>query len=186
MIQTSYRSTAQIMNLANLVIRNSLIDLPEIVPINRQGEVPIIEKVQSSQELFIKIKQSIQAFKDKGYSKIAIIPKDIRQAQKLYDFLSEEGIENLQLIIDSQQELSETIVVIPSYLVKGLEFDAVILPNANSNRFTNNSLDTRLLFVCITRANHELRIFYHKEISPLLEGAVLEKVKGASNLDTIL
>lgn len=185
-IQTSYRSTAQIMNLANLVIHNSSIDLPEIVPINRQGESPIIEKIQNANELFFKIKQSIQSFKDKGYSKIAIIPKDIRQAQSLYDFLIKAGTENLQLIIDSQQELSETIIIIPSYLVKGLEFDAVILPNASSNRFTDNQLDTKLLFVCITRANHELRIFYHKEISPLLEGAVLGKVETASEMDTIL
>lgn len=92
----------------------------------------------------------------------------------------------IQLITDANQTLNQTITIIPSYLVKGLEFDAVILRNANKDRFANNELDMKLLFVCVTRANHELHIFYHREISPLLQGVVVQEATAATELDGIL
>ena len=47
----------------------------------------------------------------------------------------------------------------PSYLSKGLEFDAVILYNANS--VTDNNIDSKLLYVAMTRAMHELYVNYN-------------------------
>lgn len=49
----------------------------------------------------------------------------------------------------------------PSYLSKGLEFDAVILYNANSVNYTNNNIDSKLLYVAMTRAMHELYVNYN-------------------------
>lgn len=46
----------------------------------------------------------------------------------------------------------------PSYLAKGLEFDAVLLFDVSTHRFKENDLDIKLLYVMITRALHYLNI----------------------------
>ncbi len=53
---------------------------------------------------------------------------------------------------------------------KGLEFDAVIINNANENIYSSsNPLDMKLLYVAVTRALHELDIVYTGEVSKPLE-----------------
>ncbi|GAB6890065.1 ATP-binding domain-containing protein [Geobacillus stearothermophilus] len=42
---------------------------------------------------------------------------------------------------------------------KGMEFDAVMLVNVNGEHFPNDDLHARLLYVLVTRAQHELKIF---------------------------
>lgn len=53
---------------------------------------------------------------------------------------------------------------------KGLEFDVVIINNANENIYSSsNPLDMKLLYVAVTRALHELDIVYTGEVSKPLE-----------------
>ena len=47
-LQTSYRSTKQIMDLANRVLMNSSYDFPLVIPVNRQGALPKIKEVVSA------------------------------------------------------------------------------------------------------------------------------------------
>ncbi|KFX33211.1 hypothetical protein GT94_12770 [Geobacillus stearothermophilus] len=67
-----------------------------------------------------------------------------------------------------------------------MEFDAVMLANVNGEHFPNDDLHARLLYVLVTRAQHELKIFYQHEPSPLLEGLVQPTAKSASKFDDIL
>ena len=53
------------------------------------------------------------------------------------------------------------VCTISNQLAKGLEFDAVIINNANEKMYSSDSqLDMKLLYVAITRALHELDIVY--------------------------
>ncbi|WP_426449644.1 HelD family protein [Paenibacillus sp. S-38] len=168
-LKTSYRSTYQIMSIANDIISNSALDLPKIDPILRNGEGPKVERILHGKELFENIRSSIAVFNNRGYKIISIICKDLTQSKKLFEYLHRSGVESIQLIDDPDEELKEKIVVIPSYLSKGLEFDAVIIPNASKDRYDpQNITDVKLLFVSVTRAHHELHIYYHGELTPLL------------------
>lgn len=60
------------------------------------------------------------------------------------------------------------INIVPSYLSKGLEFDAVIITDADKNNYTKSEVDTKLLYVCITRAMNTLDIYHVDEITELL------------------
>lgn len=168
-LEVSYRSTYEIMNIANTIIENSPLPLPRVTPVKRSGDQPIFKQVENGKELFEKIRESITMFREKGYHNIGIIGKDLEQTTLFYEFLIKFGEKSVQLVIDSNQALTAEIIVIPSFLVKGLEFDAVIIPNAGKNRFGNNSIDTKLLYVCVTRAHHDLHIYFHGELTPLLE-----------------
>jgi DNA helicase-2/ATP-dependent DNA helicase PcrA len=61
-------------------------------------------------------------------------------------------------------------VIVPSYLAKGLEFDAVIIADASRDTYTEDDLDVKLLYVAMTRALHKLCIYHSGEPSPLLAG----------------
>jgi DNA helicase-2/ATP-dependent DNA helicase PcrA len=50
-----------------------------------------------------------------------------------------------------------------------LEFDAVIIANANADNYQLNDLDIRLLYIAMTRALHELALFSAGKPSDLLK-----------------
>ena len=57
----------------------------------------------------------------------------------------------------------------PVYLSKGLEFDAVILTEADGDRYPDRELDAKLLYVALTRAMHELYVIHSGSVTPLLK-----------------
>ncbi|PGQ79690.1 HelD family protein [Priestia megaterium] len=173
-LDISYRSTYEIMEAANQIMENACLSYPPIMPVNRHGEEVKVMKIQSEKELLDEIKASVNHLLQKGYQKIAIIHKDLKRSAPLYKRLA-QIYSDIQLIENSSEPVTAQIVVIPSYLVKGLEFDAVIIPNANESNYSAESLDAKLLFVSITRAHHEVLVFYHNQPSLLLRGIYKEK-----------
>jgi len=57
-------------------------------------------------------------------------------------------------------------MIIPSYLAKGLEFDAVLVSNASSEQYTE--LERNLFYVVLTRALHKLEIYYTNSYTTLV------------------
>ena len=53
---------------------------------------------------------------------------------------------------------------------KGLEFDAVLICDADSRSYYDAD-DKNLLYVACTRALHRLSLFSEKDISPLISAA---------------
>jgi DNA helicase II / ATP-dependent DNA helicase PcrA len=177
-LNISYRSTFEIMNAANQIITNGNLPYEPVIPFNRKGEEVICKQILDEEDLLENILTSIKQFLNAGYQKIAIIHKDARRSEGLYNLLKQSGMTSVQLVSDSDINISESITVIPSYLVKGLEFDAVIIPNANEENYKNEELDAKLLFVSLTRPHHALHIFYHRVVTPLLATMVKkEKIK---------
>lgn len=168
-LQTSYRSTRQIMDMANRVLLNSNYDFPLVIPVNRPGAIPSIVQVESIGNLYDEMIKSIKLFEEKGNQTIAILTDTKETAVDTFDELKRRNISGLQVISEGRQELSERIVIIPSYLVKGLEFDAIILHDVSDRTFKDETQHAKLLYMSITRAHHDLHMFYRGNISPLLE-----------------
>lgn len=168
-INTSYRSTNPIMEGANLIAQNGKLNAPTIVPIGRKGEKISIEKLYNPLGLPDQIISSIKSLQKKGLNKIAVVHKDLKRSVSLHERLVKQ-FSSIQLVTDSIQPVTEDVIIIPSFLTKGLEFDAVIIPNANSKNYGENELDAKLLFVSITRAQHYVKVFYHQQLSSLMEG----------------
>jgi DNA helicase II / ATP-dependent DNA helicase PcrA len=168
-IQTSYRSTKQIMDLANRVLLNSSYDFPLVIPVNRNGDNPTIQQVDSLGELYDSIVSTIDKLVQKGYKKIAILTETKQGAIDTFDQLSRIGVKNIEVITEGQQELRAKITIIPSYLVKGLEFDAVIIEDVSNRTYKDTTLHAKMLYMSITRAHHYVKMYYRGELSPLLE-----------------
>ncbi|UOY92501.1 AAA family ATPase [Ectobacillus sp. JY-23] len=168
-LQTSYRSTRQVMDMANRVLLNSNYDFPLVIPVNRPGALPTVQNVTSAGELYDEIAQVVRKFEDKGHQTIAILTDTKQTAIDTFDELSRRRVKDIQVISEGRQELQEKIVIIPSYLVKGLEFDAVIIHDVSDSTFKDETLHAKMLYMSITRAHHDLHMFYRGNVSPLLE-----------------
>lgn len=171
-LQKTYRTTKEIMELANNVI-NKLPDYEKeyIVlgePVIDRKDSITINKVQNTIDLVNNINEKIEKYLDLGYKSIAIIGKDMKECEELEKLLRKTA-KDIKLIRGKDSEYNSGISIVPSYLAKGLEFDCVIISDASDKKYTLSSLDIKLLYVTITRAMSKLDIFYCGEICELLE-----------------
>ncbi len=170
-LEKTYRTTKEIMYKANEVI-DKLPDYEKQFII--KGE-PVIEgkdsihikKANSEDEIIKNCIEKIEEYTKSDFKSIAIIGKDINECKNIKKKI-EKYNKNVKLIQSKDSEYHAGISIVPSYLAKGLEFDSVILFNANNKNYQNNVLDIKLLYVAITRAMSKLDIFYINEISELL------------------
>ncbi|MGX1901614.1 HelD family protein [Thermolongibacillus altinsuensis] len=185
-LETSYRSTKQIIEVANTVLTNQYgTSHQPITPINRNGAAVQFIEVKSGQDLLDNIASTIKEWK-KRYKRIAIIHKDEQKAMRLAQYLKEEYKSDVVYVSPDQEVTKQSISVLASYYSKGMEFDAVILVNVNEESFPKDDLHARLLYVLVTRAQKELRVFYQNTPSPLLEGLIQSIPKVVSKFDDIL
>jgi DNA helicase II / ATP-dependent DNA helicase PcrA len=185
-LDTSYRSTFEIIEVANKVLTNQYGLLHNsIIPLNRRGEKVTFAEVHSGKDLLDNIVQTLKVWRKK-YKRIAIIHKDEKRAKKLAEYLSQEYYRDIVYISPEDEITNKSITVLTSYYSKGMEFDAVILCNVNEESFPQDDLHARLLYVLLTRAQQEVKVFYQDTPSALLEGLIEEARKPVSVFDDIL
>lgn len=113
----------------------------------------------NSKEIIEQLENDLIEMKNIGFEKIAIITKNSKKAIKLYNLLSSK--ENIQLVSDSKCVVNNKVIIIPSYLSKGLEFDGVIIYNDSELEYTEQ--EKNLYYVVCTRAQHKLNIYNEPE-----------------------
>lgn len=168
----SYRTTSEIMSVADEV--SSSIGLGRSDLVVRHGEPVNIIETENNQNIPDLIAQKILEYKEKGYRTIAVISKTNLLSNYINDDLAERGIQIPNVgINDDLSDERFNVCTISNQLAKGLEFDAVIINNANENIYSSeSSLDMKLLYVAITRALHELDIVYSGELTKPLQKIV--------------
>ena len=133
----------------------------------RNEEEPVIFKSKSSYNLHDEIIKTIEKYKTDGLSSIALICKDRKEASDLYFKLSSKI--NIKLIdYLNYDSVLEGTLILPVYLAKGLEFDAVIVYEANNKNY-NTEYDEKLLYIACTRALHRLSLFYTGKLTKFLK-----------------
>ena len=143
-LNKTYRTTKEIMEVANNVINKlpefekEYIVLGEPV-IDRKNSVNI-KKNKNIDELISSINNRINEYLQNDYKSIAIIGKDMNECEEIEKKLRKTR-KDIKLIKGKDSEYNSGISVIPSYLAKGLEFDCVIISNANEEKYTYSSLD---------------------------------------------
>ena len=158
----SYRSTKQLTNFTKQILRQG----EKIEAFNRQGPKPVIWG-RDSDEQAIDVLVDVLRDNEKRKMTTAIITKDLAGAKFVHEKLSEKG-EKSTLIATANQRLVDGTLVIPSYLAKGLEFDAVVMWGANKKNY--HQLDeTQLVYTITSRAMYKLDVIYTGEKSPFLD-----------------
>lgn len=159
-LKKSYRTTTEIMNSANNIIR--YIGMTESEPVIRHGVEVNYIKLNNNKIKYIS--NIINKYLEKGYKSIAIICKDCEESNYINSKLKEQGIE-VSNITNLDLEYNGGICTITSYLAKGLEFDGVIISDASEGIYdSSKKIDMKILYVAMTRSLHELNILYNNEL----------------------
>lgn len=157
----SYRSTRPIIEFTRGLVPGG----ERITAFERDGDRPVLTRVSDQAELHRCIASKVSELRNRGYNTIAIICKSAAESTAAYDALSSG--EEIKLVTSDSMEYEQGVVVIPAYLAKGIEFDAVIIYNASAQVYGDGSL-RRLFYTACTRAMHHLQLYSVGEPSPFL------------------
>ena len=161
----SYRSTKEIIEFANEIIKNAEIPVGLATPVFRSGEDV---KVIRAEAQFIEVLKTLQHLQNEDVKTIAVIGRTDDECRDIYEKLTNAGL-TVNFIEADQSKYEGGISVVPVYLAKGLEFDAVLLIDVDEEHYKNTKHDAKLLYVGCTRSLHDLWIFYSGEASPLIK-----------------
>ncbi|RUL52039.1 RNA polymerase recycling motor HelD [Lysinibacillus antri] len=151
-LQKSYRTTIEIMEVANKILSKMDEALPLVEPVVRHGNEPtFVQSETFNAEIIDDIYKKIQ---QNGHKSIALICKTAKEAKTYAASMNAAGVESQ--VLSEESNLNEAkLLIVPSYLAKGLEFDAVIIA-AYDSPYYDTPIDRKLLYVALTRAMHEL------------------------------
>ncbi|MCM3492065.1 UvrD-helicase domain-containing protein [Paenibacillus lactis] len=160
----SYRSTREIVEFTKVLLS----DASEIVPFERSGPKPLLVKVEDGEMRDIRVLKDIAALKAEGFESIAVITKTAAESRSAFESLRKHGGEALQLITKETETFEKGAMVIPVYLAKGVEFDAVLIYEASPHAYGQDN-DRKLLYTACTRAMHQLLLYTTGDWSPFVE-----------------
>lgn len=144
----TYRSSPEI-----IAYTNKILNLKHVNAIRKDNNKPVIFRKSTAclKESLIEDINHLQSI----YKSTAIITKDKKEAEKLYDLLKDNL--KISLVDANTKKFEKNLIIIPSYVAKGLEFDSVIIYNDRDNSYRRN--ERNLLYVACTRCQHELYIY---------------------------
>ncbi|WP_339061721.1 3'-5' exonuclease [Tepidibacillus marianensis] len=166
-LEQSYRTTVEIMNVANEIIRQSQVpDLLLAKPVVRHGEKPFFI---SYEEVFaVSLAENIQQMKEKGYKSVAIIGKTMEECRRIEDQIKKLVEIPVRVLLGEEEYQTDEIVIVPAHIAKGLEFDVVFVVTVDE-MYGLDDLEVKLLYVAMTRPLHRLFVYYQGKQYPLLE-----------------
>jgi DNA helicase-2/ATP-dependent DNA helicase PcrA len=166
-LRVSYRSTREIVDAAENVLGPLGGDVRPVAP--RAG-APVeafgfASAGEASEFLSHALKELIRA---EPTASVALVSRHPEQARLYYDALSRAEVPNVRLVADQDFSFTAGIDITDVRQTKGLEFDIVILLDANESSYPATDEARRLLHVAMTRAAHQLWVTYTGSPSPLL------------------
>lgn len=159
----SYRSTYEISEFCR-----KLCNLTDAESFERHGKAPVICECKDYNGMVVNIQNKMDHVNLSEVTTLVVICKTSAAAQKLYDSLDETHKNSCYLMNKEDADFHEGIIITNSYLVKGLEFDYVIVPEVTDEEYFSER-DRQILYIASTRALHELDILYFGKKSAFLE-----------------
>ena len=159
-LNRAYRSTQEIMNFAKALLP----DGNEILTFTRHGEKPTLRKAQTDTVGDI-LSDEIKTLRQ-DFQTVAILTKTADQAELVVETLRYYP-EKVQLLHAMDRTRTANILVMPIYLAKGLEFDAVIGYDVSQNNYPDDKA-IGLLYTLASRAMHALHLITIGTASPLI------------------
>ncbi|WP_042455689.1 RNA polymerase recycling motor HelD [Neobacillus dielmonensis] len=160
-LMKTYRSTKEIVEFTKGLIEGG----EAIKPFNRFGKKPAVTMVnkESLNELVV---TKVKELKQEGHRTIAVICRTADESLKVFGAIKQDV--DVHLIEKGTLSYEKGVLVIPSYLAKGIEFDAVILYDISQYQ---SERERKLFYTVCTRAMHELHLLTTAGINPLMEHA---------------
>lgn len=169
-LMRSYRSTRQIVDFTKDLLNNG----DSIIAFERNGNLPAVKEVVSESARIDSVIKDVKRFQEHGHQTIAIICKTLCESKKAFQLLKDQI--PVQFMNQQTYSFQKDILVIPAYLAKGIEFDAVLIYDASDQSYGRET-ERYLFYTACTRAMHDLHLYYQGGKSPFLR----EIAKGKYN-----
>ena len=145
-LNKTYRSTSKIIEYTN-----NILGLEHVSAIrNNNARDVVIRNSEEYNDILNDLNDLIKISKS-----VAIITKDNTECDKIYDYLKDKI--DIVKIDNGSDKFSRKLVIVPSYIAKGLEFDSVIVYTSKDNKYTKD--EKYLFYVACTRSQHNLIVY---------------------------
>ena len=149
----SYRSTYEITDFAQKIRTNT-----DLEPVARHGEKPQVIHYKNEKEELSGMLDLISVYRESVYKSLGIICKTETQAKVIADELKQYA-DDIHFLSNQSSAFVQGIIITSAHMAKGLEFDEVIIPQADNNNY-HSEIDRSMLYVAATRAMHRLTLTY--------------------------
>ena len=146
----TYRSSEEIVEHTNKIL-----NLNHVSAIRNTTNHPV--EFRDENNIKEQLLTDINRLKQKG-SSLAIITKTDEEAKEIYKRLKDEC--DISILDSGSTNFKRDLVIVPSYVSKGLEFDNVVVYTKESNKYTYE--ERYLYYVACTRCQHQLIIYNNK------------------------
>ncbi|MFD0696888.1 RNA polymerase recycling motor HelD [Paenibacillus sp. GCM10027628] len=151
----SYRSTREIVEFTRGIVPGG----DAIEHFTRGGAKPRVTIASDRGSLHSGLAAEVDRLLGEGYASIAIIGKTASECALAQEALAAElPATPLRLITKHSPAFEQGVLIIPSYLAKGVEFDAVLIYDGSRHQYGRES-ERKLFYTACTRAMHLLHIF---------------------------
>lgn len=155
-LNKTYRSSQEIIEFTNQIL-----GLDNACSVRKNNAIPVTMRSVSKEQAVNQIMQDIEIMRENGIKRIAIITKNNTETLELYDKLKDQ-LDDINIIQQNAKVGIGNMVILPSYISKGLEFDGVIAYTDEDHEYQEK--DKYLFYVVCTRAQHNLTVYNQKNL----------------------
>jgi len=162
----SYRSTYEITGFVREILKIADPEAPKPRAYRRHGDKVKFICSKTRKESIQAIAKDINELKARGLQSLAILCKTTMEAAEIHRGLIQAGITEASLL-DKQQSSVSQVSVGSILMSRGLEYDAVLIINANNKRYPSTEINNKLLYLAVTRAAHVLHIHWYGKLADI-------------------
>ena len=163
-LNKSYRSTQEIFHFCGSLLAKQ----QSAETVFRTGRKPVVWNTVEHNHSSL-INELIGQNLERGFETIAVIGQTAAECQTIFDKLQEVNPQlNASLLVHENAEFKRGVLIVPVFLAKGLEFDAVIIPDVSEQDY-GEAYQRRLLYVACSRALHSLDLVFSGQLSPFVQ-----------------
>ncbi len=155
-LNKTYRSSQEIIEFTNQIL-----GLDNACSVRKNNAIPVTMRSVPKEQAVNQIMQDIEIMRENGIKRIAIITKNNAETLELYDKLKDQ-LDDINIIQQNTKAGIGNMVILPSYISKGLEFDGVIAYTEENHDYQEK--DKYLFYVVCTRAQHNLTVYNQKTL----------------------
>lgn len=165
-LMTSYRSTPAITKLfARLAQNNTSMSISSVQRSDKEPELVVYHNEEELQETLARLIQ--ENHQSQGLT--AVVVNNNEELTDMWNTLQTlVPHDQLYFITDGSTLPEHGVLLIDLMLAKGLEFDNVIIPDADVTTYPETDLARRQLYTAISRATNTVSLLAEKEFTPLL------------------
>lgn len=169
-LRRSYRSTKEITDFAKALLP----DGDQIISFTRQGATPRLLVRYSAASTRQAMVEEVAKLHQNNET-VAILTKNSKQAQAVYHVLHRQKMPDLHLLSEKDSALPTGVLVLPIYLAKGLEFDAVLAYDVSAANLKNTD-EVGMIYTMASRAMHQLTLLSNGPVSPALNAKACQQL----------